>query len=76
MLKKTSLVVLGMGLALTWNAFTYEPHPMIRAAQKSLLDAQESLKHADRDFGGHRVKAMEHIRMALDELRLAIAADR
>jgi len=52
-----------------------EGHPMIRKAQKQLQNAKNTLAHADKDFGGHRVAAIQHIDAALSELDLALAAD-
>ena len=64
--------ILGLGAA----AFTAEPHPEIRAAQRALAQAENHLARAAQDFGGHRVKAMELIRGAQAELRAALASDR
>ncbi len=64
---------IALGAAITWAA---EPHPAIRTAQKDLRHAKEALEHADHDFAGHRVKAIEAINTALDELKLALEADR
>ena len=50
-----------------------ELHPVIRAAIKDLERAKGSLqKRADNDFGGHRVKAIEAIDEALQQLKLAL----
>jgi hypothetical protein len=72
-----ALVILVLGIALGATvAYTAERHPAIRAAQKNLIQAKTALEHADHDFGGHRVKALEHVNAALEELRMAIAFDR
>ncbi len=73
-IKPLVLVALGLvlGASLAWTA---ERHPAIRSAQKDLMHAKTALEHADHDFAGHRVKALEHINAALEELRMAIAAD-
>ena len=34
------------------------------------------VNNADRDFKGHRAKAVEHLNQALAELRMSLAADR
>ncbi|HEV2421182.1 MAG TPA: hypothetical protein VGS59_05675 [Candidatus Acidoferrales bacterium] len=47
------------------------PHPEIDDAMRLLNQAQDHLNHAAHDFGGHRVKAMDHISKALEELRAA-----
>jgi hypothetical protein len=50
-----------------------EVHPVIRAAIKDLERAKGSLQNrADNDFGGHRVKAIEAIDEALQQLKLAL----
>ncbi len=49
-----------------------EQHPLIRKAEVRLVEAKRLLERAAHDFGGHRVKAIEHVTMALDELRLAL----
>ena len=76
MLKKSLLVITGMVMAFAWSAFTAEPHPRLRAAQRLLADAQEELVKADRDFGGHKAKAMEHIHRAQEEITRAFEFDR
>jgi len=64
-------VVLGAGAA----ALTAERHPEIRAAMKALQNAERDLSRAAHDYGGHRVKAMELIRAAQNELREGLAYD-
>jgi hypothetical protein len=52
---------------------TGELHPVIRAAIKDLERTKGSLQNrADNDFGGHRVKAINAIDQALQELQLAL----
>ncbi|MHB8486318.1 MAG: hypothetical protein ACYDCM_11435 [Candidatus Acidiferrales bacterium] len=53
-----------------------ERHPEIRDAIGLLNRAQDRLSHAAHDFHGHRVKAMQHISEALEELHAAQASDR
>ncbi|HEV2224678.1 MAG TPA: hypothetical protein VGR84_16930 [Candidatus Acidoferrales bacterium] len=53
-----------------------ERHPEIRDAIGLLNRAQDRLNHAAHDFHGHRVKAMQHISEALEELHKAQASDR
>jgi hypothetical protein len=57
-------------------AAQHERHPEIRAAMDSLRQAQDSLNHADHDFGGHRVAAMKHIDAAMHELQICMKYDR
>jgi hypothetical protein len=58
---------LGMATSTLWAK-----HPRIVAAQGHLARAQEELDHAVGEFGGHRVKAIEHIRLALRECEEAL----
>jgi hypothetical protein len=51
---------------------TPAPHPEIRAAMDALRNAQDSLQHANHDFGGHRVAAMKHIDAAMHELEMCM----
>jgi hypothetical protein len=70
-------VILALGATLgATAAYTAEPHPAIHAAQKDLELAKRTLEHADHDFAGHRVKAIQQIDGALVELRLALEADK
>lgn len=71
-----TVVVLGLTLGVVTTAWTAERHPEIRAAQRELSSAKAHLKAAARDFGGHRVKAIEFIDKAQDELRDALQYDR
>lgn len=48
------------------------PHPEIEDALRLLNQAQDHLNHAAHDFGGHRVKAMDHISKAMEELHAAV----
>ena len=47
-------------------------HPAIQAAIHHLDQAREALEKAQHDFGGHRVKAIDHIKKALDECHKAL----
>jgi hypothetical protein len=49
-----------------------EGHPAIQAAIHHLDQAREALEKAQHDFGGHRVKALDHIKKALDECQKAL----
>jgi hypothetical protein len=79
---KRFLGIAALGLAFTLglatSAYTqeHEHHPAIHEAQHFLSQALDSLEQAKRDFGGHRVKAMEHIRAAQSELHEALDFDR
>lgn len=49
-----------------------ERHPQIRAAMRALMNAERHLQEAAHDYGGHRVKAMEIIKQAQEELRAGL----
>ncbi len=53
-----------------------ERHPEIHAAIRNLEEARSHLEAAAHDFGGHRVKAIEHTNKALEECREALRFDR
>jgi hypothetical protein len=77
MLKKvaTTLCAAVMLMALSFpiarSLTAQSRHPEMAAAERSLREAQNHLQRAAHDFGGHRVKAMEHVNAALEEMRLA-----
>jgi uncharacterized protein involved in copper resistance len=48
------------------------PHPAIQAAIRHLDQAREALEKAEHDFGGHRVKALDHVKKALEECHKAL----
>jgi uncharacterized membrane-anchored protein YhcB (DUF1043 family) len=74
---RISLLALIVGVALGAGvAMTAERHPEIHAAQRDLREAKAHLERAAHDFGGHRVKAIEHINAALEELEAALQADK
>ncbi len=50
-------------------------HPSIRRALNALRAARSDLEHADHDFGGHRVEAMEAIDRAVEQLQVALQFD-
>jgi len=53
-----------------------ERHPEIRAAMRALQNAKRELEKGAHDFGGHRVKALEHVNQALAECREALTYDK
>jgi hypothetical protein len=54
-----------------------EPHPVIRESMGKIESAKSDLvNYANRDFKGHRAKAVEHLNQALAELKMALEADR
>jgi hypothetical protein len=53
-----------------------EKHPEIRKAMNQLSRTETTLAHADSDFGGHKEKARQLIHDAIEQLRLALRADK
>jgi hypothetical protein len=54
-----------------------ERHPEMREAMRQLRHAKETLqKDAAHDFAGHRVKAIEHIDQAIQEIEEGLKSDR
>ncbi|HKW53060.1 MAG TPA: hypothetical protein VJO12_05155, partial [Stellaceae bacterium] len=66
----------GVTLAAGIGSAHAERHPAIRAAINALEKAKLDLQHADHDFGGHRVEAIESIDRAIEQLRVAQRYDR
>jgi len=65
--------LVGLGLASTAKAGDNQPH--METALKALQTALDELQAAEQDKGGHRVKAMEHVRMAIAEVQRGINFD-
>jgi hypothetical protein len=54
-----------------------EHHPVIRESMEKIEGARHDLvAYADRDFGGHRAKAVGHLDQALRELHMAMDFDK
>ncbi len=53
-----------------------EKHPEIMKAIRNLEQAKNDLQHADRDFGGHRTKAVQATELAIAECREALKFDK
>ena len=51
---------------------TADPQPHMKMALEALRSAQGHLAQAVADKGGHRVKAEEHVKMAIDEVEAGI----
>jgi hypothetical protein len=49
--------------------------PMMVKARDLLSDAHRQLSEASHDKGGHRVKALEEIQLAINEVNLGIEYD-
>ncbi len=78
---KVSTVLLGTALAalvssnFVGEAVAEEKQPHMRAALKLLQEADAQLQKATSDKGGHRVKAREHVKNAIEQVNKGIAFD-
>ena len=52
-----------------------DEQPHMKAALKLLQDGDTQLEKATADKGGHRVKAREHLKNAIEEVKKGIAFD-
>jgi hypothetical protein len=77
--RSASIASLAAVLSLAGNravmAAGRERHPNIRRAMEALRAARDDLEHADHDFGGHRVEAIESIDRAIRQLQIALRFD-
>jgi hypothetical protein len=53
-----------------------ERHPALMVAMRALQRAKGALVHANRDFGGHRTKAVQLTEQAMQEIQQAIQYDK
>jgi hypothetical protein len=54
-----------------------EPHPFVQESLAKIQSARHDLKdYADRDFGGHRAKAVAHLDEAIKEMQEALKYDK
>ena len=66
----------GAALAAGMGTAAAAPHRALRAAIDSLERAKFDLMHADHDFGGHKMEAIQSIDHAIEQLRIAMRFDR
>jgi len=52
-----------------------EPQPRMTSALNSLQDAREQLQQANRDKGGYREKALDHVNAAIEAVKRGISYD-
>ncbi|MBF0530525.1 MAG: hypothetical protein HQK55_14910 [Deltaproteobacteria bacterium] len=70
------LLVAILALApIAMTADSGEKHPHMKAAAQDLQKAAQQLQAADRDYGGHRTKALEAVHQALKEIKEGIEFD-
>jgi hypothetical protein len=61
-----------LGTVTAYKAVKGDKHHVIRRAERELRIAHKELKSLKPIYGGHRVKAMEHLDKAVSELQQAI----
>lgn len=75
-MRKTKLMLVAAVSVLMLAAPAFaEPQPHMKAALKDLENAKAQLEKATADKGGHRVKAMELVNQAIDEVKKGIEFD-
>ena len=80
--KPAALGLLSVSMLVVFLAACGHPRPaaadqpQMKAAHASLKDAERHLEKATADKGGHRVKALELVREAIQEVNRGIAYDR
>jgi hypothetical protein len=60
---------------ITPRLFAAEPQPAMHNALQHMRQAQAALEKAEHDKGGHRVKALEHLKAAIAETEAGIQFD-
>jgi hypothetical protein len=73
------LFVITLGVVLTFSALTFPARadqPFMKAARKSLNKAENSLKRATSDKGGHRARALDLVSRAINQINAGITYDR
>ncbi len=73
-IRKTFAIALA-GTTLFGAGMVYGRQPHMQAALDHLRDARGELQEASADKGGHRVKAIELINQAIDEVQAGIRFD-
>ncbi len=68
------LLVFSLGMNFT-NTASAERQPLMRRALTALQAAERNLARATPDKGGHRVKALEHTRKAIAQVKKGIRFD-
>jgi hypothetical protein len=75
--KASMLVVVGVGVGLMFGGTVITPasaeQNAMEAALHNLRQAKEDLEHAAHDHGGHRTKAIERTREAIQQVEEGIA---
>jgi hypothetical protein len=77
-IRKTLLIpaILAVFLLGVFSSHLVAQQHRLRDARSLLVRAQEHLEASHGEFAGHRLKAMEHVKAAVIEIDLALAANR
>ena len=73
--KLTSFALAGVLAAHLASSAVADPQPYMRDALASLQSAKGALEQATHDKGGHRAKALELTRAAIDQVQAGIRFD-
>lgn len=76
--KRVSAVVAGMVLTASMMmplVVRGEDQPHMKAAMDALVQAKQHLQQAEHDKGGHRAKALQHVDMAMQQVRMGMNYD-
>ena len=71
----TAALATAIGRGAVVNTVSAEPQPVMRTALDDLRAAEKALAVADRDKGGHRVKALELTRAAIAQVEAGMRFD-
>ena len=71
-----SLLALGIVVGSNAARGAGDKQPLMNRALTQLKAAKMALQTATHDKGGHRVKALEHVNRAIDEVKKGIEYDR
>jgi hypothetical protein len=79
MTRKTMSLLLAVAMTVGTGVVTLSAHadkqPKMKAALAQMQKARETLKNAEADKGGHRVKAVQLLDEAIKEVEAGIAYD-
>jgi hypothetical protein len=70
------VISIGVVTSLTASEALAERQPNMRTALEYLQSAEAELMRASHDKGGHRVRSLKHVRIAIAEVRRGIRFDR
>ena len=75
MKKTVKLVALATGFFILGASMNFDKQPLMKEALEHLNKAQNCLSNATADKGGHRAKAMDAVKIAINQVKKGIAYD-